>query len=596
VTGRIRFLLAASALIAVPVAAQIPGDTLAADTAGVLTQEQITKRYLEAQALNTIRLPVLPHLGVEGPRPPFSRIVIDRDSIDWSYAETVSELLQRTPGVYLWRGGWIGRSEYLNYQARGPTSVEYYLDGLPYLPVGVDSVGVDPSTMALSLLSRVEVERWPGLLRVQLFTRRHDRRSPSSRIGVGSGDKSIARYFAGIEARSRSGLGAALEGDYLNAPTASGSSSSSSMSTYLGRVSYIPSARFGAEAQLQLLDANREPFNDGTGIVGAPFQGTRSDVMLRMFLATRKDGGGLRANALFGQTSWDGGAILSKVRQGGVMLSYRNPTFGFTGWALNRSRWTPWDTRVMAGWTPVSALSLSAEGGYRRHDQGRESRWLGLRAGLGLPLGLQVAGAYRTGRMVAAPTILTDTAQRLDDLQGTVGIERRLLGLELGYSRNAAFQPRPYQSFPTIDSLRASGRTEWFTARWRVSPRPWLALEGWYTNPIGGSPDGQPPTHSLTTATIRSKFWRSFPSGIFDFKLQVGMESWSDGVIGRDPAGAAIQLDGATFLRSLVEIRLQTFIIYWDRTNFGGSGKTYVPGFPVPRYGSTFGVRWEFTN
>jgi hypothetical protein len=383
----------------------------------------------------------------------------------------------------------------------------------------------------------------------------------------------------------------ALEGDYLDVP-----SSGSSLATYLGGASYIPSARFGAEAQLQLLDANRAALTTGAGVVGPAFQGTRSDVMLRVFFATAKDGGGLRTSALFGQTSWDGGDILSKVRQGGVMLSYRNPTFGFSGWVLNRSRWTPWDTRLTAGWTPVSALSLSAEGGYRRHDLGRESRWLGLRAGLSLPLGVQVAGAYRTGMMVAAPTVLTDTAQRLDDLQGTVGLERSLFALELGYSRNAGFQPWPYPSFPTIDSLRASARTEWFTTRWRFSPRPWAALEGWYTNPIGIAPDGQPPTHSYTTATIRSKFWRSFPSGIFDFKLQLGMESWSNGVIGRGPNGDPIPLDGATFLRSLVEIQLQSFIIYWDRTNFGGSGKTYIPGFPVPRYGSTFGVRWEFTN
>jgi hypothetical protein len=569
---------------------------VAADTTGLLSQEEITKRYLEAQALNSIRFPTLPLLGVEGPRSSFSRIVFDRDSIDWSYAETVSELLQRAPGVYLWRGGWIGRSEYLNFQARGPTSVEYYVDGVPYLPVGTDSVGVDPSTMALSFLSRVEVERWPGLLRVYLFTRHDDRRSPASRIGIGSGDKSIARYFAGIEARSRSGLGMALLGDYLNAPTASGSSSASSVSNYLGRASFIPSARFGAEAQLQLLDANRTAFDNGTGIIGAPFQGTRSDVGVRVFFATGKDGGGLRANAVFGQTSWDGSQILSKFRQGGLMLSYRSPSVGFTGWALNRSRWTPWDTRITAGWAPSGWLSVSGEGGYRRHDLGRESRWVGARAGLRLPLGVQVAGAFRTGQLVAAPTILSDTAQKLNDLQGTIGLERPLIGLEVGYATNAAFQPRPYQAFPTIDSLRASGRTEWLTARWRISPRPWLAFEGWYNNPIGRAPDGQPPTHSLTTATVRSKFWRSFPSGIFDFKLQLGMESWSNGVIGRDSTGAAIQLDGATFLRSLVEIRLQTFIIYWDRSNLGGSGKTYVPGFSVPRYASTFGVRWEFTN
>ena len=129
-----------------------------------------------------------------------------------------------------------------------------------------------------------------------------------------------------------------------------------------------------------------------------------------------------------------------------------------------------------------------------------------------------------------------------------------------------------------------------------MAPIQWITLESWYSDPRGGSVDGVPPTHSLSAATLRSKFLRKFKSGIFDLKLRLSMESWGRGTIGRDAFGEPINLRGATFFRSLVEVQLQSFTLYWDRGNLSGTKLTYVPGFRIPPYGSNFGVRWEFAN
>ncbi len=48
--------------------------------------------------------------------------------------------------------------------------------------------------------------------------------------------------------------------------------------------------------------------------------------------------------------------------------------------------------------------------------------------------------------------------------------------------------------------------------------------------------------------------------------------------------------------RSLVQIQLDRFQIYWDRGNLTNQKHAYVPGFRIPAYGSNFGVRWEFFN
>jgi len=66
--------------------------------------------------------------------------------------------------------------------------------------------------------------------------------------------------------------------------------------------------------------------------------------------------------------------------------------------------------------------------------------------------------------------------------------------------------------------------------------------------------------------------------------------------MGRDASGAPITLRGATFFRSLVQFQLQGFSIFWDRGNLSATTLTYVPGFRIPRFGSNFGVRWDFLN
>jgi hypothetical protein len=197
---------------------------------------------------------------------------------------------------------------------------------------------------------------------------------------------------------------------------------------------------------------------------------------------------------------------------------------------------------------------------------------------------------------VAAPSVATDTAQRLRDYTLQLGWDRARLGFQVAYERTSAFSPFAYAEYLQIPALAPSGDVDWITVSARVAPLQWFTVQSWYSDPTKGTVDGVPPTHSLTTATIRSKFWRQFPSGIFDLKLQLGMEAWGQGTIGRDATGAPINLKGATFFSSQIEVQLQSFTIYWNRTNISASKLTYVPGFTLPSYGSNFGVRWEFLN
>jgi hypothetical protein len=606
---RVTRLLLLVVLLLIPVIhpgalrAQISEDSLAADSladslAGLAKD---TERYLKALEQAEVRVAVLPRLAPPGPRPALTRIVFTRDSIEWMSGATVGDLLSQVPGVYLWRGGFTGRPELVNFEGRGATSTEYYLDGVPYVAQGADSIAVDPSLFSTSFLDRVEVERWPGLLRVYLFTRRHDRLAPRSDVGIARGDRDFARYDGNLERRFASGVGFGLAADYLNSPTASGTSSSYSNTQVWAQGGYIPSDRFGLQYQLIRSRPKRAPFTvtDVAGAVdtiGLGYTATRTDAQFRLALRSRGDGSGPSLDLIYARSAWDGAGIDQQTNQLGGYASLRRPTFSLGVSGFHRSRWTPLDLRATVGLAPTVAFTTSAEGVLQHHFGGRTSKYVSLAASLTPVRGVALTGTARLGDLVAAPSILGDTAQRIRDFEGQVGWDRERLGLQASWTRTSAFSPFAYADFVQIPALAPTTDVDWLTLSARLSPVRWLTIQSWYSDPQSGSADGVPPTHSLTTATIRSKFLRQFPSGIFDLKLQVGMEAWSPGVIGRDSTGAPINLRGATFFTSLVEIQLQSFTIYWLRGNLTGTRLTYVPGFRLPAYGSNYGVRWEFFN
>jgi hypothetical protein len=590
-------------LFPLAVSAQIPQDTLPdslkVDEDTIYTTEQ----FLKEQEQVNIRVPVLPLLGVEGPRPPLTRIVFNRDSIEWGHAATVGDLLTQVPGVYLWRGGYVGRPEPVNFQGRGAASAEYYLDGIPYMAAGVDSVAVDPSLFSLSFLDRIEVERWPGQLRVHLFTRRHDRLAPRSRIAIARGEDDFARYEAELERRFKTGPGFALGADYLSSPTTAARSSTYSNTQVWAQGSYVPNSRFGAQYQLLRSAPNRRPYVTDVALVpdtiGLGYDATRTDAHFRVSLqgARGAEGLGPRADLIYARTGWTGAGLDQRVNQVGGYLTYRAPTFSVGGSAFHRTRWTRLDARASLGWNPFTPFSLRAELVHLRHYGGRNSDYATLSAGLEPVRGLALTGKARLGQIVAAPAILSDTAQDVRDFEGTLGWNGSRLGFQVAYSRTAEFNPPAYAEFPRIPRLGPSPKVDWITGAVRVAPLQWLTLETWYSDPRDAAqPDGIPPTHSITSATIRSKFLRKFPSGIFDLKLRLAVESWGRGTIGRDLAGTPIPLRGATFFRSLVQIQIGGFSFYWDRANLTATKRTYVPGFEVPAYASNFGVRWEFLN
>lgn len=587
-------------LLASPVHAQIPTnlpDTTQTDSARADSlRKDATDRLLAADALALRRVPVLPLLGGEGPRAAGGRIVLDRRAIAWRTAQNVADLLSEVPGVYVWRGGWFGRSAYANYRGRGATAIDWVIDGVPYLPMGTDSVGVDPSLFALAQIDRVEIERWPGGLRVLLYTAQHEWLAPRSRVGIATGDDKLTRYQGSVEYRWKQGLGLSGAAEYFDAPTSTGLNTDARVSSGVFKAQFVPRADRGVQVQYLTQATDRNRFVTEGDTIGAGLKGTRTELQARAFLRRGSEASHFQADVIYARSRWSGDSADQTMSAEGLILGLRRPRWrvGSTTWI--RDRWTPLTVRGEAGYVPFDRVSLNAEANHEWHDGDRTSDWVGLQGALALPLGFGADAALRRGHRVIAPTLATDTAQDLDEVELRGHWQSSLLTLEGGWSRTGSFAPYRFQPYLKVDSLRALGRTQWVELGATFTPRPWLRLGGWYSDPQGAAPDGLPPTHSVVTGEIRSRFLRKYPSGIFELRLAATMETWGHGIIGTDGAGTPIPLRGATFFRMGIAMKLGGFQFYWDRSNTQGTQLTYVPGFKLPNLGQTFGMRWEFTN
>jgi hypothetical protein len=541
-----------------------------------------------------------PRTGQRQLLPPLARIILPRDSIDFLNAETLGDVLATIPGVYLWRGGWIGRPEMPNYFGRGATSVQYLIDGVPWVPLGPDSLATDPSLLPVGLIDRIEIEPVPGQLRVHLMLRDHTVLAPRTRVVVARGTQDQARYEGLIEKRTRAGFGFALGAEYVVRDGPNQAAGDFSQSLGWIQTDWVPSNRFGVQLRYLLNSPKRTRTLTRTepeDTLIRPVDGRRGDFTARIFLKGSDERLGPRADLLFSNSTWSSDSLNQDRWQAGVMLSQRARTWSAGASAFIGSRWTTLDTRVNLGWTPLARFSASVEGAYQEYDDERDGRWAMLRAGVELPLRFTLSGAWRVGDVVDQPTVLTDRDQRLNDQEVTLAFEPlRIFGARASYTRLKTFRPIGMWPFAAIDSIAPSGDTRWMVLGGRLSPKQWITVSGWYHHPLETLVEGTPPNHSLIELAIRSKFLRTFQSGIFDLKLAATVENWGTGVIGRDNEGNPVTLRGATFFRALAQLQLAGVIVYFDRTNLLNSDLPFVPGLPIPSNVYSFGVRWSFLN
>ena len=562
-------------------------DTSARDT----TARDTTPRYL----------PAFPEAILAGPLPRGTRYTFNADSLVLSNVQTLSDLLAHIPGVYVARAGIYGAGEIVMYGGRGAAGLEIYWDGVPYLPLGRDSVFLDPARISLAPLERIDVIVLPASLRVYLVTFRQRSTETASQVGVATGEVRTANYRGAFLRRWRSGLGLSLVADYNNNDGIQSSSSTpfNSVDLWL-KAEYVPSPRLGASYQ-----TSSSRWHRSQGRLTGDWHPQRRDGIFRVFAAARDDGVGLRAQATFATTSVTLDSAVPDRSLSQSALEVRNDwSRAHIGLAVRRmDKARPWEFDGTGAWSPFPGLTLAGDARHSEYSRGRSGNRAHLAAGLILPAGLSLRGDLAWTHDLQAPLDSSDAGQRTVDASGAVRWDRSGITLEVGGATRDPFTPIGFPvAITAIDRsgpmrLSPTQRTRYFTAHGALQLLPGLQLSGWYFDPLVRSGnDFEPPYHARLSLTFYSKFWRVYRSGIFGLRGELAMDSWSRGTAGLDSSGARRILPEASIAEVNVEVRIGGVTIFWVQRNVTLQRATYVPGLDYPRRFQFYGVRWLFTN
>ncbi len=549
----------------------------------------------------TALLPVMPLPIAPGPLPAGSRYTFTTDSLLFTNARTLSDLLAHIPGVYVARGGWYGQAEPVLFGGRGAgaAAIEVYWDGVPYLSIGRDSLALDPARIPLAPLERVDVIVLPAQLRVYLVTARPRSTAPVTQIGIATGELNIAGYRGGYSVRTRSGLGFSFVFDQNSldgSPTAT-TTTFSSTDLWL-KADYVdPGGRLGASFQVLSSTWRRQ----GEANRVDPWRQQRRDQVFRFFAGQRSDGLGLRLAGGISSSSIDRDTTITKRglyqtslelsqtwRRANVVATGR---FGYLG--------APTQLDVAGGWMPLHGLTVAGSARHSSYTGGRSGDRMNLTAGLSLPLGFGVRGELAWSRDVRAPLDRSDSArQGTTDVAGWLRWDQRRITIEVGRGRRDPFSALGFEAgIHPVDHLGPTPTTEFIAAHASIQPLPGIFLAGWYFDPVVGGGDFEPPHHARLSAAFASKFWRVYRSGIFALRAEVAVESWSRWNLGgQDTSGVQLRLGGATFAEMNFEFQLAGVTLFWITRNSNGMRANYVPGLSHPKSAFVYGARWFFSN
>ncbi len=549
----------------------------------------------------TALLPVMPVAIAPGPLPAGTRYTFTTDSLIFTNARTLSDLLAHVPGVYVARGGWFGQAEPVLFGGRGAgaAAIEVYWDGAPYLSLGRDSLALDPARIPLAPLERVDVIVLPAQLRVYLVTARPRSTAPVTQIGIATGDLGIAGYRGGYATRTRSGLGFSFVFDQNSLDGNATATSTSFSSTDLWfKADYVdPGGRLGASFQVLSSTWRRQ---GETGRVDA-WRQQRRDEVYRFFAAERSDGLGFRLAGAFGKSSIDKDTTIAKreLYEATLEASRTWPAARVAVMGRLGYQGAPTQLDVSGGWILGQRLTLAGSARHSTYTGSRSGDRANLTAGLRLPLGFGVRGEVAWSHDVRAPLDTSDSVrQRTTDVAGWLRWDQPRITLEVGRGRRDPFTSLGFDAgIAPVDHVGPTPATEFIAAHASVQPLPGVFLAGWYFDPVVGGGDFEPPHHARLSAAFYSKFLRVYKSGIFALRTEVAVESWSRWALGgQDSSGAQLRLGGATFAETNFQFQLAGVTLFWIIRNSNAMRGNYVQGLSHPKSVQIYGARWFFTN
>ncbi|HEU4632114.1 MAG TPA: hypothetical protein VFS08_20350 [Gemmatimonadaceae bacterium] len=529
--------------------------------------------------------------------------VWDRAAIFASGAMTLTDLLERVPGVTGFRTSWLVTPELITY-AGSFQRVRLFYDGVELDPLDPRTAGLQElSKIPLWTLEEVAVERAAGELRVHLRSWRVTHTTPATRFDVATGEfnTNLFRGFYGRRFRGGQALQAGFQQFSTTGPFGGDGDQLALFARggWAGRVwsvdAFVQRTRRLQESQSRRFERADLPRLEGAAQLAYLRVGYRDP-----------DAEGLWAQLIASTQSFDETTEAEPARDFGIPADSADTTrarpqyVAHAGWTRGALRVAA-STRLRAfeGETFLSPAARAAFFTDRVQAQLHAERAAEDSSTL-LDGELRFTPLERVAASVAASRRMPDgrTGRETEQaLRGEVGVRVGRTWLVGGLlARDGGATGAPIVFDPSfLPAAVESQQAVYGAVRGPVYRDVSVDLVATQWTDGGASSLYRPHQQLHGQLTLDTRWLGRFPSGEFGFKASVVMDYRSATTF---PVGGSetIATLSSTILSGLIEVRIQDAVAYLQARNFLALQYEQVPGFLMPRNLLVYGVRWQFWN
>ncbi|MEY2733949.1 MAG: hypothetical protein RL340_1008 [Gemmatimonadota bacterium] len=590
-------LSATGASAQAPTAVPLPARPTAAEPS-VPAATDTTLTAADSIARDTVRAPLAVSHRPLTPERRGARYVWDRQAIFANGAVTLTDLLADVPGVTVANAGFIMAPTATSWYG-DVGRVRVYLDGVELDDLDARTGGVaDLATIPLWYLEEVAVERGAGELRVHLRSWRVRFTVPTTRTDILTGSENTNLYRGFYGKRLRNG-GAIQFGAQQSSTTSVRTGGDGDALSPFGRIGWAR-GRLSVDAMAAKFGRIRSPMSRDV-LAGAPvqnaiprFEGDDGYAHLRAAWGS-PDTVGLWMQAIASaqrhrETGDTTPGADTAVSQSQFVLSAGGNRWGIDLAGTARLRVRASESRlataVRASWTgrwaSVSAFAETAgpDSTDRLDVVGSVSpiRWVQLQLGYGV--------RRPSGDSTPRPTVSAARASLTAFAYGrwlSAGLVHRTAATTPAL---VIFDPR----FGPADLTAATGlEVSAGGTLWGPFSFGWRGLRWQEPGPY------RPQVESRAELRVASDFRRQIKRGTFGLSA-AAIHEYRGGMSVPLAAGGTRETLGASFIGTVLDMRLGSAHIFWHNRNAVGKVYETVPGFLMPRLVQLYGVRWDFWN
>lgn len=530
----------------------------------------------------------------------------DRAQLFATGAFTVSDLLDRIPGVTTFRSGWIATPQTATFNADF-RRVRAFYDGVEMDVLDNRTGGVlDLSTVQLWTLDQLTVERSASELRIYMRTWRVENTDPYTRVDIATGNEDTNLYRGFYGKRFDNGGVLQLAGQQYGVQSSRFAGTGDALSL-LGRLGIARKA-WSIDAFVNRTRATRGIQRPALG--RAPVLGldaTNTDAYIRAALGGVNSGPWIQATvaSLGFKGTTDPDRSVSAATQPDTLERRRSETqYNLSaGFTVGPARVEVQDRLRALGGTTYNSVSGQLDfvtsfgvlSGLAERDGVRQVT--NVDAGIRLQPLPVIAVSGSVARL--APTSQSYPASGFGSTatatsaRGEIGLKVFGPWVSVGMISADKGQGLAPIVYDTLLLPTAAGRIRGRTASIRGPFKGGLGIDAWITR-WDSAGHYQPQYQSRSEINYANNFSRRFPRGDFDVRAAVVYEYRGSTTF---PSSAGdVRVGASKTLSSLLELRILRAVITYQQRNILSYPYEIIPGFEMPRVLAIYGVRWHFWN